>query len=315
MKESCSDLRRPNASLTVLTAAYNGADYLDAFIGSALSQTVQADFLIRDDGSCDGTSEIIRSYNERVRLLEDDLGNVGVVENFNMLVRAAETPYIAFADQDDIWEPDKLEVELSLMREMEKRYGQSTPLLVHSDLSVCDSRGQIKASSLWRFQGLNPDVKTFSRLLVQNNVTGCTVVINKALKDLAFPVPKEAVMHDWWLALVASAAGQIGYIQRPLVRYRQHEKNQLGAVRNSLWSAWRRFHKIDPRVSLRASQRQARAFYDRYSETKGMEESVRLAKAYAEIGNKKYPQRVATIYKHGFWMQNFVRNAGLLLFI
>jgi hypothetical protein len=315
MKAGLSNHVRVPGGLSVLIAAYNGVDYLDALIRSVLSQTVQADIVLRDDGSYDGTPETICNHGDRLRLLQDNLGNVGVVENFNMLARATDMPYIAFADQDDVWEEDKLEVELELMRRMEQRHGQNTPLLVHSDLSVCDSRGQVTASSLWRFQGLNPEVKKFSRLLLQNNVTGCTILINKALKDLAFPVPKEAVMHDWWLALVASAAGQIGCLPRPLVRYRQHEKNQLGAVRNTPWDAWKRLHNIDPRTSLQASQRQAQAFCDRYSGTSGMENPLRLAKTYASIGNKNYPQRLTTLCRHGFWMQGIIRNAGLLFFI
>ena len=306
---------KANNGLNVLIATYNGAEYLNTFIYSVLSQTEQADIIIRDDGSCDGTAEIIHNYGGRVRIITDNYGNVGVLENFNILMKGTDSRYIAFADQDDIWEADKLQVELDLMQHMEERYGSDTPILVHCDLAVCDSGGEVQGSSLWRFQGLKPHMKSFSHFLVQNNVTGCTVVINNALKEKAFPVPQEAVMHDWWLALVASAAGKIGYVQRPLVRYRQHGGNQVGAVRDDVWGALRRLRAIDPRDSLRATQRQAKAFCDRFSGVAGMEDAVELAAIYSEIRAKGYPQRVMTLCRHGFWKQSFLRNLGLVFFI
>jgi len=241
--------------------------------------------------------------------------NIGVIQNFNALASASKAEYLAFADQDDVWEPDKLAVQMDLMLLMEKRFGPKTPILVHSDLAVCDAQMRIIAPSLWRFQRLNPAVKDFSRLLVQNNITGCTVVINKALKERAFPVPQDAVVHDWWLALVASAVGRIGYVSRPLVRYRQHGGNQLGAVQSDLRGVIRRFRSVDPQISLRAARLQAQAFCDRYSGQRDMSKALMLAKAYATIAAKRYPARLMTLCKYGVWKQDFLRNAGLIISI
>ena len=301
--------------LAVLLATHNGALFLENLLDSVMSQTLQATIFVRDDGSDDNTPEILSSRADQLVLLNDRLGNVGIVENFNILAKATDASYLAFADQDDIWEADKLAVQMELMCRMEAQYGQGMPILIHSDLAVCDSRLHNVDSSLWTFQRLNPNVQSFSRLLVQNNVTGCTMLINKALKDLAFPVPPGAVMHDWWLALVASAVGKIGFVSRPLVRYRQHDTNQLGAVRSDLTGVIKRLNNTNPRISLRAAQRQAQAFCEYFAARHDMVDTLKLADAYATIGTKPYAWRLLLLYKHGFWKQDLMRNLGFVLFI
>lgn len=301
--------------LALLLATYNGALFLEDLLDSVVSQTFRATIFVRDDGSTDHTSEILSSRSDQLVLLNDRLGNVGIIENFNILAKTTEEPYLAFADQDDIWETDKLAVQMELMLQMERQYGQDMPILIHSDLAVCDSNLRLIDPSFWRFQRLNPNVQRFSRLLVQNNVTGCTMLINRALKDLAFPVPQGAIMHDWWIALVASAIGKIGFVSRPLVRYRQHETNQLGAVRSDLKGALKRLSNTSLKISLRAAQRQAQAFRKYFVARRDMVESCNLANVYATICSKPYAARLFLLYRHRFWMQNLLRNIGFVIFI
>lgn len=303
------------AQLAVLLGSYNGAFYLESLLDSVLSQAFSPIIIARDDGSSDNTPQILASHANQLLLLNDRLGNVGILENFNILAKATDAAYVAFADQDDIWESDKLAVQMELMIRMEKQYGSEMPILIHSDLFVCDSRLRLVDSSLWRFQRLSPYVQNFSRLLVQNNVTGCTMLINKALKDLAFPVPQGAIMHDWWLALVASAVGKIGFVSRPLVRYRQHDTNQLGAVRSDLKGVLKRLNNTSPQNSLRAAQRQAQAFCEYFSARQEMVDACKLADVYATIHTKPYARRLLLLYKHGFWKQDLMRNIGFVLFI
>jgi glycosyltransferase involved in cell wall biosynthesis len=304
-----------SSSLALLLATHNGSFFFESFLESVLSQTFPPTIFARDDGSSDNTPQILALHANQLVLLNDSLGNVGVLENFNILAKSTDAPYLAFADQDDIWEADKLEVQMELMFRMEEQYGQEMPILIHSDLTVCDSRLRVVDSSLWRFQRLDPTVQSFSRLLVQNNITGCTLLINKALKDLAFPVPRDAVMHDWWLALVASAVGKIGFVSRPLVRYRQHSTNQLGAVRSDLKGVFQRFCNTNPQNSLSAAQRQAHAFCDYFNAKKDMTDVLAVADAYATIHAKTYIQRLMSICKYGFWKQDLLRNIGLVLYI
>lgn len=301
--------------ITVALATYNGASFLTECLQSILYQTLSSKIIVRDDASSDGTVDILNKFRDIITLLHDNLGNLGVLGNFNRMVESVESDYLAFADQDDIWKRDKLETQMALMRQLEKRHGEETPLLVHSDLCVCNSSGKIISPSLWRFQRLNPEVRAFSRLLIQNNITGCTVLINKALRDLAFPVPAEAVMHDWWLALVAAAFGKIGFVKEPLVNYRQHGNNQLGAVSGNVSQSLIRLFAINPRISLKQAQNQARAFFDRFKNRKEASEILRLAEAYACIRTKGYPARLWTLSKNRFWKQDLKRNIGLILYI
>lgn len=304
-----------DTDIQVLLATYNGQRHLPKLLDSIFNQTLKCNILARDDGSTDGTSCILKQYAERVQVVEDIFGNVGARDNFNRLMMASTAPYVALADQDDVWEPDRLEAGMAIMIDLEERFGRHHPLLVHSDLRVCDADGNEISSSLWKFQHLNPEARSFSRLLVQNNVTGCTVLINRALMDLALPVPQEAIMHDWWLALVAAAAGNIDVVQRPLVEYRQHGHNQLGAVRSDCRGVFQRLASVNPRISLRAAQTQAGAFFRRYVDKNRMEAAVAVAEVYANIALERYPIRLWQLAKHGLWKQDLWRNIGLILFV
>ena len=140
-----------------------------------------------------------------------------------------------FCDQDDVWFPDKIAVTLGKMQELEGRHGGERPLLVHTDMKVADGNLRVVADSLWRYQKSDPvRGEALNRLLVQNCATGCSMMINRALCDLALPIPAEAMMHDWWLVLVAAAFGTIGHCAEPTLLYRQHGANDVGAKKWSL---------------------------------------------------------------------------------
>lgn len=301
--------------IQVLLATYNGQDHVAALLDSLFGQTLGCEILVRDDGSTDGTRAVLERHARRLTMLTDELGNVGPRENFNLLLWTSSAPYVALADQDDVWTPDRLEAGMVVMAQLERRFGSKTPILVHGDLQVCGADGREVAPSLWRYQRLDPRVRAFSRLLVQNNVTGCTMLMNRALVDLALPVPPEAIMHDWWLTLVAAAAGEIGVVPRPVVRYRQHGKNQLGAVRGDWFGAALRSRAMRPRHALRAARTQARAFRDRFAGQPGLEHAARVAGVYAEIDREPYARRLWLLARHGLWMQDLPRNVGLVVFI
>lgn len=119
---------------------------------------------------------------------------------------------------------------LVAMRELELAHDNKIPLLVHCDLAVVNEKELPIADSFVKFSRWSPTTADLGVLLCQNQVTGCACVISRALLELAYPVPRDVLMHDSWLALLASAVGKIGYIPQPLVKYRQHGGNVLGAV-------------------------------------------------------------------------------------
>jgi hypothetical protein len=163
----------------------------------------------------------------------DAPGRLGAIGNFGALLAAARDAgagYVLPCDQDDVWRPDKLSRMLAAMAALEERHGRATPLLVHSDLEVVDRALRALHPSFLAYQGLRHEGRDPLRvLLVQNFVTGCASLLNAPLLDLALPLPAACLMHDWWTAQCAAAAGALGFVPEPLVRYRQHGANEVGA--------------------------------------------------------------------------------------
>lgn len=223
------------ATVDILLATYNGADYLAEQIESLLEQDYPHwRVLARDDGSRDNSVEILRRYAERdperFVLVGQDGANLGFVGNFATLMEQSTADYLAFCDQDDVWLPEKLTVSLDRMRELEAAHGADAPLLVHTDVRVVDRDLREIAASIWGYQGTDPVTgDKLNRLLIRNVVVGCAAMFNKPLKDLALPIPKEAKAHDWWIAMVAAALGAVGHVTAPTVLYRQHAGNAIGA--------------------------------------------------------------------------------------
>ncbi len=232
--------------VAILLSSYNGAQWLPAQLDSLLRQS-HRDWTLRarDDGSSDETPAVLRGYaarDPRVRVVADAAGNLGPCRSFSRLLEQAEAEsesgYFMFCDQDDVWDADKIETTLAAMKAAEEQYGAHTPLLVHTDLRLVDQRLALlhpSAKSRLGFRRTSGDV--FPRLLAQNFVTGCTVMINRPLARAAAPIPEAALMHDWWLALIAAALGRIAFIPRATVDYRQHATNASGVNRRRPFAA------------------------------------------------------------------------------
>lgn len=221
----------------ILLGVYNGETYIREQIESIQKQDYPDwHLLIRDDGSDDASLDIIESIlseDGRIQIIQDDLGNQGTVGNFRVLLQRAkemDAEYVCFSDQDDVWQTWKLDRQMDLMRQVEVRRGKQLPILVHSDLLVVDDQLQMVNPSFMAFQRVcHEKTSSLNVLLAQNYVTGCTVLINRALLDLASPIPNSTLMHDWWLALCAAACGELAFLSDATVLYRQHGKNEVGA--------------------------------------------------------------------------------------
>ncbi|HUT44054.1 MAG TPA: glycosyltransferase family 2 protein [Desulfobacterales bacterium] len=259
-------------NISICMSAYNGAKYISPQIDSILSQTYQQwRLFVRDDGSSDNTlviiNEYVSKYPEKIRLVDDNLGRLGPSLNFGKLLEFADSEYIMFCDQDDVWLPNKIELTLNAMEIAEKLYPQK-PILVHTDLRVVDNELNMISDSLWDYQLLFPDIANNpARIMAHNVVTGCTVMINKPAKAISTPIPREALMYDWWIAIKASKAGKIVHVSTPTVLYRQHSDNECGAkcaryvnififfkklyhVRKLLSAQYKMITKADPNASF-----------------------------------------------------------------
>lgn len=221
--------------IAILMATYNGEKYLSEQIESILSQTYDMWHLyIHDDGSSDNTIEILHGYAgshpEKITVL-DYPPQGGALNNFMSLLERVDAEYYMFSDQDDVWFKDKIKKEKERMDAEEQKHGKN-PIIVFSDLTVTDCILNKTADSFCVFSGIYPEyLTTFNELGASNLTTGCTMLFNETAKSvIQFPYTS-ATMHDSWITLCTTRAnGILSYIAEPLIYYRQHEHNTLGAV-------------------------------------------------------------------------------------
>jgi glycosyltransferase involved in cell wall biosynthesis len=219
--------------VSILLSTFNGAAWLPELLDSLLAQTHREWTLwARDDGSHDSTPAVLRDYarrDPRVKLLAGG-GHLGAPRSFfRLLEQAPESPYAMFCDQDDVWYEDKIEVTLEAMLAAERADGAKTPLLVHTDMRFVDRRLRPLSPSVKGYLGFRDlDGDILGRLLAQNVVTGCASMLNRSLARAVRPLPPEAIMHDWWCALVAASLGRVVYVPRATMDYRQHGSNASG---------------------------------------------------------------------------------------
>ena len=238
--------------VVILLATYNGERYVKEQVESIQNQDFKDwTLIVRDDGSTDKTVSCITelaALDKRITMLNDQLGNLGVVKNFNQLIESAlqyKADYVFFADQDDIWKPSKVSKQLAFMKNLENK-SSNAPILIHTNLEVVNSKLDRIHSSFMTYQGIqHEDMNPMEVLMVQNFVTGCTVLVNRQLLVFAYPIPKSALMHDWWLALCSVAIGKLMYMPEALTLYRQHERNTVGAksflgmfLKMNWWVGW-----------------------------------------------------------------------------
>ena len=297
--------------IIILLSTYNGVKYLKNQIDSLMSQSYD-DFRIiaRDDGSSDESFAILKSY-EQIEIV-DSQQNLGAKGSFAELleyaVKHTDGEFFMFCDQDDVWENEKIEKTLSKMKNLENKY-MDTPLLVHTNLTVVDNELNSLNNSFWNYEDVDPTTNSFNRLLVQNTITGCTVMINRRLAKLASPIPFEAVMHDSWLGLVASCFGGIGVINEPTIKYRQHSLNSVGTkgfgVRYIL-------DKLSQENILSKNITQAQAFLDRYRDNLDGN-TIEMLEDFSTIESKSFWQKRKILLKHKLLKQGLIRNIGLLV--
>ena len=210
--------------ISVCMATYNGARFIKQQIDSILPQLGVADELvISDDGSTDGTLEIIAAYNdERIRVFQHHREKSTYYSkmsvpyasfNFENALRNAKGDYIFLADQDDIWLPTKIAECVALLEEYD---------YVLSNLSVVDEMGKIVKEKMY-------EKKPFSSNALMNcirpNFWGCCACFNQKILERALPFPKSVCLHDFWIGLVATKMGKMFWFEKTLVLHRVGNQN------------------------------------------------------------------------------------------
>lgn len=317
-------MNESNRNIAIMLASYNGAAYIEDQIESILAQTNHDWILyIRDDGSTDGTVDIIQKYaaryREKIKLITDDkLVGGSSKSNFAAIHRwvTQNNPcrYYMFSDQDDYWLPNKIELTLKKMSECE--VDNAGPILVHTDLEVVDANLETIGDSFIKYRALNPEVTDLAHLLIQNNVTGCTMCWNNQLNsylDLSNPA---VAMHDWWITLTASAFGRIEFVPASTIKYRQHGNNVVGATKvNTLGFILKRLSGgAHVRETLNLAFDQAKAFHDCFSEVISGTDIETLS-TFISIPQASKIKRVLRAISGGYLKQGIVQIIGELIYV
>lgn len=303
--------------IDILLATFNGESYIYELLDSICNQTYTSwRLLIRDDCSSDDTAIKIKyfseKYSEKVVVINNKNRRLGVVGNFNALLNESTANYIMFADQDDVWLPRKIELTLSKAID---GYN-NMPMLIHTDLSVVDKNLNSLSDSFWRYQAIDPTrADKLKDVMVQNVVTGCTMLINRSLAEMAMPIPDESKMHDWWIAMVAVAFGKIEFIPESTILYRQHGKNDTGAKRWNLYNSFKYIflaRKLHQKIV--DTEKQALIFLRTYQDRLTNQQIVTL-RTFGMLGSKSFFVRRFIAFRLGLRKHKILRSIGLYIFM
>ena len=283
--------------VNILMSTYNGQQFLAEQIRSIQDQSyTDWTLFIRDDGSSDNTKEILKDFerqDSRIHLIDSDKSdNLGVIKSFHKLVNHDRADYYFFSDQDDVWLPNKLELSLKEAQ----YYLADLPLMVYMDLKVVNQDLKIMTESMVKSQSHHANTELVQEL-TENTVTGGVAMINHALAEM-WQETDDILMHDWYLALLASAFGNLVFIDQPGELYRQHSDNVLGARTLS-----KRFKKwIRPHILfavywdlIKNSQKQARHLLQMPLSQSNRE----LIEAFVTIMDKPMLERFRILRKYG----------------
>lgn len=222
--------------ISVCMTTFNGERYLKGQIGSILCQlSANDELIISDDGSVDGTTKIIDEINDkRIIFLEHKQQKKGwkyekgylCSQNFNNAIRYAKGDIIFLADQDDLWEYNKVEVFLGYLNAYD---------VVMSNISIIDSNDNIVEKYYFKYK---PFSNSAINAVLTNPFFGCAMAFKKDVLKYILPIPKSCVSYDLWIGCIAQKIATVGFINEPLTKYRRHDRNispATGRSANGLW--------------------------------------------------------------------------------
>lgn len=215
-------------SILVIVSTYNGKKYLHEQLESIFKQkNVECLILVRDDGSLDGTQELLEKYKEKGKLEWYTGQHLNVSKSyFDLLIKSVEydVDYIAFCDQDDVWDSDKLYIATEKLSEIDP----SIPALYYCGQHLVDSKLNFIAEHI-----LNNKRNCATRFVL-SDFAGCTGVFNiNLLHEVVKYEPSYMLMHDSWILKVCLClGGKLIIDPKPHICYRQHGGNTVGLGRN-----------------------------------------------------------------------------------
>ena len=299
----------------ILLATYNGEQYIEEQIESIMQQEY-TNWIVRacDDASTDRTYDILKGYQEKYPekfiVEKKEKGSGSAKLNFFYLMKQSTCNYVMCCDQDDVWLPNKISLTMEEMRNQE---GTDVPVLIHTDLKVVDEKLEVISESFFEHSNLRKSF-TYPEALIQNHVTGCTMMMNRALvKLLSVKMNYQYIlMHDWLAAIVATTFGKVGFVDCPTMLYRQHAINSVGAKKYGLALLISKLKNNSIRKSIINTTKQAGEIVKAYQD-KHDEETYQLTSQYAQIFEKNKMYRIWFYVKNKTWKKGLPRKVWQLI--
>lgn len=245
----------------IVMATYNGAQYIDEQLRSLCRQTyVEWRCLVHDDGSTDGTQDILRAWaakEARIVFIEDGIHGLGPAKHFLYILKYSDAPWVMWADQDDIWFENKIE-KMVACGEQAAFKGAG---VVYANAALwCPDKGVLSGRNTLFYPTTLRDM-----LFHNSGIQGASALFNSAMRERLKTPLRFYAMHDHVLLLLALTIGQIACLDEALMYYRQHESNvtghQPGSKRKKVQLMWANRHV--PVVS-KEHYEGTKAFYECY---------------------------------------------------
>lgn len=217
--------------ISVALCTYNGSRYLEEQLKSIASQIRLPDELVVcDDCSSDNTVSLLTAFASQVSFKVSVVSNeerLGPAKNFEKAIRLCTGDIVALSDQDDVWNPSKLERLVLALEE------HPSAAYAFSDAEMVDHEGSLLGYTLWEAVGQRNAIAQFSGsgqlavLLRHNVVPGASLAFRKTFRDIILPIPS-GWMHDYWIVLLGSTLSSGVPVSEALFMYRRHAEQTLG---------------------------------------------------------------------------------------
>jgi len=299
----------------ILLATYNGEQYVRQQLESILSQDYD-NWVVRacDDASTDDTFSILKEYQEQYPdkfiITRNEQGYGSAKKNFMHLIKSSTCNFVMCCDQDDVWLPNKISLTLQAMNENEEG---KTPILVHTDLKVVDSHLNVLSESFFEHSNFRKEFK-LNEILIQNFVTGCTMMMNRPMVELMSRVDDcdRVLMHDWVASILATSVGKVVFVNTPTMLYRQHSINSVGAKKYGFALFLSKVKEAKMRQSLIDTTMQAGELAELYQDILDAEK-YQLLFQYSTIWGKSKFQRICFYMKYKIFKKGLPRQMCQLI--
>jgi glycosyltransferase involved in cell wall biosynthesis len=306
-------------SCDILLATFNGEKFIGELLDSLLAQTfTNYTLIVRDDGSNDATVKILHDYMQkfggRMKIVDEGGQPTGSAEgNFSVISQYSRADYILFADQDDVWFPNKVEGTLELLKNAENG-APGTPIYVFTDVVPASADLKPLAESFWQFKKIDPAIsQSLSQSLVCGAELGCASGINRVLLTKLFPTPKGVCGHDWWGLLIANVFGVVKYSPERTLLYRLHGANQSNHQKVSTLSYLRQLDRIlDVPRGMRRRREQAAELLNRFGDTIPLQKR-RTIERDVESGSRGFVRRRWDALRGNYLYPDIQRNVAMIL--